>query len=53
MKKGKKFWRWPVVKDEQLYRWEDVVKKIEVPKFMKKGCFTVPEMDKQFLLDNF
>lgn len=46
MKKGKKFWRWPVVKDEQLYRWEDVVKKIEVPKFMKKGCFTVPEMDK-------
>lgn len=31
MKKSKGFWRWPATKDEQLYRWEDVIKKIGIP----------------------
>ncbi|CAH1980311.1 unnamed protein product [Acanthoscelides obtectus] len=45
MKKGK-FWRWPNIKDEQLYAWESVITKIGVPKFVKNGQFTVPELDK-------
>lgn len=45
MKKGKKFWRWPVIKDEQFYSWEEIIRHIEVPKLIKKGCFCVPEMD--------
>lgn len=44
MKRGK-FWKWPAIIDEQLYRWEEVIKKINVPKFVKKGLFTVPEID--------
>jgi hypothetical protein len=44
MKKIKGFWRWPAIKDEQLYRWEDVIKKIGIPKFIKKGCFAVSEL---------
>ncbi|KAL4721581.1 hypothetical protein ACJJTC_009381 [Scirpophaga incertulas] len=44
MKKGK-FWKWPVIKDVQLYCWEDVIKKINVPKIVKNGLFTVPEID--------
>lgn len=44
MKRGK-FWRWPAIKDEQLYRWEAVIKKINVPKSVKKGLFIVPEID--------
>lgn len=47
MKKGK-FWKWPSIKDEQLYTWESVIKKIGVPKFVKKGLFRVPELDKLF-----
>lgn len=46
MKQGKNFWRWPLIKDEQLYSWENVLQKIEIPKFVKKGCFTIPELDK-------
>ncbi|CAG9788237.1 unnamed protein product [Diatraea saccharalis] len=46
MKKGKEFWRWPVIKDEQLYRHENIVQKIGFTKFVKKGCFFVPEIDK-------
>lgn len=45
MKKGKMFWRWPMIRDEQLYSWDQLVCKIGVPKFVKKGCFSVPEMD--------
>lgn len=45
MKKGAKFWRWPAIRDEQLYRWEDLIQKINVPTFQKKGCFSVPEID--------
>jgi hypothetical protein len=45
MKKGKSYWRWPAIKDEQLYKWTDIVGKIETPKFIKKGCFAIPEMD--------
>lgn len=45
MKKGKSFWRWPAIKDEQLYNWADVNCKIAVPKFMQKGCFKIPELD--------
>lgn len=45
MKKGKYYWRWPLIRDEQLYSWENVVQRIGIPKFVKKGCFTVPELD--------
>lgn len=45
MKRGKLFWRWPVIKDEQLYSWKDIICKINIPKYEKKGCFSVPELD--------
>lgn len=45
LKRGKSFWRWPMIKDEQLYSWDRVVCKIKDPKLMKKGCFSIPEMD--------
>lgn len=34
---GLKFWRWHIIEDEQLYRWEDVIQKIRTPKFFKRG----------------
>lgn len=45
MKRGKLFWRWPVIKDEQLYSLKDIICKINIPKYEKKGCFSVPELD--------
>lgn len=45
MKRGKLFWRWPVYKDEQIYPWNNIICKINIPKFEKKGCFSVPELD--------
>lgn len=44
MKKGKTYWRWPSFKDEQLYSWNYILKKISVPKFIHKGNFTIPEI---------
>lgn len=46
LKRGKLFWRWPVIKDEQLYSWSHIICIIEVPVFVKKGCFSIPEMEK-------
>ncbi|CAH0554936.1 unnamed protein product [Brassicogethes aeneus] len=37
MKQGVKFWRWPYIKDEQLYKWEDVIQKIKPPKRAEAG----------------
>ncbi|CAG5058951.1 unnamed protein product [Parnassius apollo] len=45
LKKSKEFWRWPVIKDLQLYSWDSIVCQIAIPKFAKKGCFIIPEMD--------
>ncbi|CAK1594188.1 unnamed protein product [Parnassius mnemosyne] len=45
MKKGKMYWRWPTIKDEQLYGWDHILCKIGPPKLEKKGCFSVPEMN--------
>ncbi|CAG4963781.1 unnamed protein product [Parnassius apollo] len=45
LKKSKEFWRWPVIKDLQLYSWDSVVCQIAIPKFAIKGCFIIPEMD--------
>ena len=45
MKRGKTYWRWPTIKDEQLYSWEYIVRKIGPPKFERKGYFSVPEMN--------
>lgn len=39
MKRGKEFWRWPVCKDEQLYSWQYIICKINIPKFEKKRLF--------------
>ncbi|XP_068617399.1 calponin homology domain-containing protein DDB_G0272472-like [Battus philenor] len=40
-----KSWRWPTPKDEALYPWTDVVQKIEPPKFIRKGYFSVKEIN--------
>ncbi|XP_049886788.1 uncharacterized protein LOC126381335 [Pectinophora gossypiella] len=45
MKKSKLSWRWPTIKDIQLYEWDRVVCQIAVPTFIKKGYFKIPEMD--------
>lgn len=45
MKRGLKFWKWPAIKDEQLYRWEDVIKKIKIPKLVKRGNYVITELD--------
>lgn len=45
MKKAKGFWHWPAIKDIQLYHRDKVVCQIGIPKFVKKGCFIIPEMD--------
>ncbi|CAG9796386.1 unnamed protein product [Diatraea saccharalis] len=45
MKQGVKFWRWPNIKDEQLYRWEDVIQKIKMPKLVKRGNYVITELD--------
>lgn len=45
MKRDKTYWRWPAIKDEQLYSWDHIVRKINPPKFEKKGSFSVPEMN--------
>lgn len=45
MKQGSKFWRWPNIKDEQLYSWEDVIQKIKTPKLVKKGNYVITEID--------
>ncbi|CAF4890004.1 unnamed protein product [Pieris macdunnoughi] len=45
MKKGLKFWRWPNIKDEQLYCWADVIQKINTPKLVKKGNYVITELD--------
>lgn len=45
MKKSNSFWRWPAIKDIELYSWDKVVCQIGIPKFIQKGCFGIPEMD--------
>ncbi|GBP47216.1 hypothetical protein EVAR_20218_1 [Eumeta japonica] len=45
MKKGTKSWRWPIIKDEQLYHWNDIQQKIRPPTLIKKGCYSVKEID--------
>ncbi|CAG4966330.1 unnamed protein product [Parnassius apollo] len=45
LKKSKEFWRWPVIKDLQLYSWDSIVCQIAIPKFAKKSCFIIPQMD--------
>lgn len=45
MKRGIKFWKWPKIKDEEFYRWHNIISKINAPKFLKKGSFHVPEID--------
>ena len=45
MKQGKNYWRWPLIKDEQFYIWKNVIRRIKVPKCIKKSCFSVPEVD--------
>lgn len=36
-----KAWRWPKNKDVLLYKFEDVVKKIQPPKLIKRGLFSL------------
>lgn len=45
MKQSVKFWRWPNIKDEQLYRWEDVIQKIKMPKLVKRENYVITELD--------
>ncbi|CAB3221328.1 unnamed protein product [Arctia plantaginis] len=45
MKQGLKFWRWPNIKDEQLYSWEDVIQKIKTPKLVKRGNYIITELE--------
>jgi hypothetical protein len=45
MQKHNKFWRWPEKKDVLLYRWDDIKKAIREPKFIRRGYFSVPELD--------
>ncbi|KAL4720760.1 hypothetical protein ACJJTC_007605 [Scirpophaga incertulas] len=49
MKRGLKFWKWPTIKDEQLYRWEDVIQKIKMPKLIKGGNYVITELDGSYL----
>lgn len=44
MKRGIKFWKWPAIKDEQLYAWNDVLQKIKPPTLIKRGCYSVKEI---------
>ncbi|KAI8423498.1 hypothetical protein MSG28_012611 [Choristoneura fumiferana] len=45
MKRGTKYWKWPAIKDEQLYAWKDVLQKIKPPTLIKRGCYSVKEID--------
>lgn len=45
MQRGTKFWKWPAIKDEQLYAWKDVLQKIKPPILIKRGCYSVKEID--------
>ncbi|CAH0547526.1 unnamed protein product [Brassicogethes aeneus] len=47
MIKASKCWKWPAMKNEQLYAWHDVLQIIEPPKMLKKGCYFVEKIDKQ------
>lgn len=45
MEKLSKNWKWPNHEDIMVYTWEDVVQKISPPKNLKRGFFSVPELD--------
>ncbi|KAG5880779.1 hypothetical protein JTB14_015288 [Gonioctena quinquepunctata] len=47
MKKGSKCWKWPTVKDEELYAWPDVLRIIKPPKLLSRGCYFVKEVDEK------
>lgn len=47
MKKGSKCWKWPTIKDEELYAWPDVLRAIEPPKLLSRGCYFVKEVDEK------
>lgn len=47
MKKGSKCWKWPTVKDEELYAWADVLQIIKPPKLLSRGCYFVKEVDER------
>lgn len=47
MTKSLKFWKWPPIKDEIFYPWNDVFEGIDPPKQVsKRGLFIVPQLDK-------
>lgn len=45
MEKRIKSWRWPTIKDEQLYPWTDFLQKIKPPKLIRRECYSVREID--------
>ncbi|KAL3268552.1 hypothetical protein HHI36_007660 [Cryptolaemus montrouzieri] len=47
MKKGSKCWKWPTVKDEELYAWSDVLRAIQPPKLLSRGSYFVKEIDEK------
>ncbi|XP_075982600.1 nuclear export mediator factor NEMF homolog Clbn isoform X1 [Anticarsia gemmatalis] len=45
MKRGKMFWRWPVIANERLCRWDKIICSISPPTMIKRGCYMVPVLD--------
>lgn len=44
MKRKHFFWCWPSIKNTQFYDWEQILCKIDSPKVIQKGCYSVPEL---------
>jgi hypothetical protein len=45
MEKGSKSRKWLKQKNNPIYKWHDVKRKINQPKPLKRGLFSVPELD--------
>lgn len=42
MEPTKNAWKWPTVKDTSFYKWSDIKMKIDTPKLIKRGLFSLP-----------
>lgn len=44
MKEGRKGWKWPVMKDEELYYRDSILQQIDAPKLLSRGIYSVKEI---------
>ncbi|KAG8278947.1 hypothetical protein J6590_007955 [Homalodisca vitripennis] len=44
MERTRKFWKWPAIKDSLSYKWCSIRKKIQPPKVMKRGLFSINDL---------